>query len=213
MIPIRECSHRDLHAISVLAPLPETITKRAVHTPYKPTKLSLSPPTLPTMTVDMDDEKRAEGLASDANTMVEKFDNDAEKTDNDAEKTDVEAENDPLPAVAPAVEPADTLSADEYPKGLQFVFILLALILSIFMVALDLVCLCLVFFDRYMLILRADYRRHGHPKDHGPVPQCFPDRMVRLGILPDCCFIHLTLGQALQVFHPEMDLPCISLHL
>ena len=98
------------------------------------------------MTVDMDDEKRAEGLASDANTMVEKFDNDAEKTDNDAEKTDVEAENDPVPAVAPAVEPADTLSADEYPKGLQFVFILLALILSIFMVALDLVCLCLVLF-------------------------------------------------------------------
>lgn len=90
------------------------------------------------MTVDIDDEKRAEGLASDANTMVEKFDNDAEKTDNDAEKTDVEAENDLVPAAAPALEPADTLSPDEYPKGLQFVFILLALILSIFMVALDL---------------------------------------------------------------------------
>jgi hypothetical protein len=88
----------------------------------------------------IDDEKRAEGLASDANTMVEKTD-EAEKTDNDAEKTDVEAENDP----GDALVPEDALSPDDYPKGLQFVFILLALVLSIFMVALDLVCLSPVF--------------------------------------------------------------------
>jgi MFS transporter, DHA2 family, glioxin efflux transporter len=89
----------------------------------------------------IDDEKRAEGLASDANTMVEKPDIEAEITDTEAERTDVEGDNNS--GNAAAVLPEDTLSADDYPKGLQFFFILLALILSIFMVALDLVCSCL----------------------------------------------------------------------
>ncbi|KAK9326757.1 major facilitator superfamily domain-containing protein [Lipomyces starkeyi] len=66
-----------------------------------------------------DDEKKFGGLGSDTNTMVE--------------KSDVE----PDYGLAHAVLPEDTLSADEYPKGLQLLFILLALILSIFMVALD----------------------------------------------------------------------------
>ncbi len=39
----------------------------------------------------------------------------------------------------------DQIGLEEYPKGLQFVFILLALILSIFMVALDLVSLAPLF--------------------------------------------------------------------
>ena len=36
--------------------------------------------------------------------------------------------------------------------------------------------------------------------------------MVRLRLLSDHGFIHVTLGQALQVFYPEMDLPNGSLH-
>lgn len=77
----------------------------------------------PTMDADdrIDDEEKKEQAASDANTMVEK---------NDNEETDVEAERE--------IPEEDQLEADEYPKGLQFLFILLALILSIFMVALDL---------------------------------------------------------------------------
>jgi hypothetical protein len=66
--------------------------------------------------------------ASDANTMVEKREND---TENESLQT-LEAEGQ---------LPEDQLSPDDYPKGLQFFFILLALILSIFMVALDLVYL------------------------------------------------------------------------
>jgi hypothetical protein len=66
--------------------------------------------------------------ASDANTMVEKREND---TENESLQT-LEAEEQ---------LPEDQLSPDDYPKGLQFFFILLALILSIFMVALDLVYL------------------------------------------------------------------------
>ncbi|KAL5346590.1 hypothetical protein ACLOAV_008297 [Pseudogymnoascus australis] len=90
----------------------------------------------------VDDDRRADGLASEANTIVDrndhdvkKIDIDAENTDIDAEKTDVEGDSssgDPV-----AVLPEDTLSEDDYPKGLQFFFILLALVLSIFMVALD----------------------------------------------------------------------------
>ena len=75
----------------------------------------------------IDDEKNADALASDDNTMVDKSENEAEK---DSGHT---------------IVPENTLSPDEYPNGLQFVFILLALILSIFMVALDLVCLALDF--------------------------------------------------------------------
>ncbi|KFY81392.1 hypothetical protein V500_11456 [Pseudogymnoascus sp. VKM F-4518 (FW-2643)] len=91
----------------------------------------------------IDDDLRAEGLASDANTMVDKADHDAEKADIDAENTDYEAEKtdverDSSSGNAVAVLPEDTLSPDDYPKGLQFFFILIALILSIFMVALDL---------------------------------------------------------------------------
>ncbi|KFZ19157.1 hypothetical protein V502_03792 [Pseudogymnoascus sp. VKM F-4520 (FW-2644)] len=91
----------------------------------------------------IDDDLRAEGLASDANTVVDKNDHDAEKADIDAENTDYEAEKtdverDSSSGNAVAVLPEDTLSPDDYPKGLQFFFILIALILSIFMVALDL---------------------------------------------------------------------------
>ena len=37
--------------------------------------------------------------------------------------------------------------------------------------------------------------------------------MVRVRLLPNHCIIYITLGQALQVFHPKMDLPNGSLHL
>lgn len=97
--------------------------------------------------VRSDDDPRADGLASDANTIVDKNDHDPEKTDIDAENTDIEAEKtdverDSSSGNRVAVLPEDTLSPDDYPKGLQFFFILIALILSIFMVALDLVCSC-----------------------------------------------------------------------
>lgn len=92
----------------------------------------------------LDDDLRAEGLASDANTMVSKTEHDAEKTDIDAENTDLEAEKtdvdgDSSSGNGGAVLPEDTLAPSDYPKGLQFFFILIALIFSIFMVALDMV--------------------------------------------------------------------------
>ena len=69
--------------------------------------------------------------ASDANTMVEK---------------DVNVvENQP----GHIIEAEDEIAPDEYPTGAQFVFILIALILSIFMVALDLVRLATFFPQTY----------------------------------------------------------------
>lgn len=84
------------------------------------------PHDLPNMDVEdrIEDEKKAED--SDANTMVEK--NDQEETESDREVV-----------TEPEIAEEDQLEEDEYPKGLQFGFILLSLILSIFMVALDLV--------------------------------------------------------------------------
>jgi hypothetical protein len=83
------------------------------------------------------DEEKMEEPPSDANTMVEKM---VEEPPSDA-NTMVEKnanESDVEPAHVP--EPEDGLDPDEYPKGLQFTFILLALMLSVFIVALDLVC-------------------------------------------------------------------------
>lgn len=101
-----------------------------------------------TLDVQSDEEKRhQEGLASDANTIVEKHDGDIEKSDIEGERTDLEAEKTDVEGdhasrhQAPSdVLPEDTLDPSDYPEGFQFFFILLALILSIFMVALDLVC-------------------------------------------------------------------------
>jgi hypothetical protein len=116
----------------ILASLSETITERPPEYPNKIGKMSAPSPVLPTADVEdrIEDEKKMEEPASDANTMVEKTD-----------ATDTEAENEP----ELITEPEEELTTDEYPKGLQFAFILLALILSIFMVALDLVCLAPVF--------------------------------------------------------------------
>lgn len=94
-----------------------------------------------TLDVQSDEEKRhQEGLASDANTIVEKHDGDIEKSDIEGEKTDVEGDHASRHQAPSDVLPEDTLDPSDYPEGFQFFFILLALILSIFMVALDLVC-------------------------------------------------------------------------
>lgn len=156
----------------------------------------------------IDDEQRAEGLASDANTIVSKTDHDAEKTaDFDADNTDIEAEKtdvegDSSSGNAAPVLPEDTLSPSDYPEGLQFFFILLALVFSIFMVALDLVCIFLPIFlssDARVQVAdfhRTDHRSNSHPKDYRSVPQCFRYWMVWVGLLPHCGFVHIALGQA-----------------
>lgn len=92
--------------------------------------MSASPPVLPTMNIENGTaHKRLETPASEADTMVEKNEN-----GNGAEH-----------GTGGVIAEEDQIGLDEYPKGVQFVFILLALILSIFMVALDLVCLAPLF--------------------------------------------------------------------
>ncbi|KAG0645789.1 putative efflux pump gsfJ [Hyphodiscus hymeniophilus] len=71
-------------------------------------------------------DEEVEEPASDANTMVEK------------EKHEDREDKDEFPNEAAQIAEEDQLEEGEYPKGLQFFFILLALVLSIFMVALDL---------------------------------------------------------------------------
>lgn len=170
------------------------------------------------------DDLRADGLGSEVNTIVDNNEHYAEKMDGDAENTDFEAEKtdvDSSSGNAVGVLPEDTLAPSDYPEGLQFFFILIALILSIFMVALDLVRL--LAFPIFLssdsksasadTFNPADYRSNGHPKDHGSIPQRFRDWMVRVGLLPHCSFIHLALGQALQVLPPQVGIPSRSLHL
>lgn len=105
--------------------------------------MSAASPVLPSANVEghIRDEEKATEAGSEANTMVEKNENDAEEP-------------------GQALESEEELSPEEYPKGFQFVFILLALILSIFMVALDLVCLAPDFAQAYAkLACRQSSRR------------------------------------------------------
>jgi hypothetical protein len=90
--------------------------------------MSASSPVLRSTNVEdrVEDEKIVEEPASDANTMVGKDENETENG------TETEPKHE-------AIAEEDQLSADEYPKGFQFFFILISLVLSIFMVALDLV--------------------------------------------------------------------------
>lgn len=90
--------------------------------------MSASPPVLPTMDIEnRTADKQLETPASEADTMVEKNGNGAEN------------------GTGGVIAEEDQIGLEEYPKGVQFVFILLALILSIFMVALDLVSLAPLF--------------------------------------------------------------------
>ena len=90
--------------------------------------MSASPPVLPAMdSENHTTEKQLETPASEADTGLEKNENGAGI------------------ATQGEIAEEDQINLEEYPKGVQFVFILLALILSIFMVALDLVCLAWLF--------------------------------------------------------------------
>ncbi|KAL3426508.1 major facilitator superfamily transporter [Phlyctema vagabunda] len=77
-------------------------------------------PVIPEMNVEeaIENDRKRDGTASDAHQLMEK------NGDGDG-------------AGHLITEGEDEISADEYPEGIQFAFILLALILSIFMVALD----------------------------------------------------------------------------
>jgi hypothetical protein len=85
----------------------------------------MSAPSSVLPTRDMEDRVKDEEPISDANTLAEKHDN--------------ETETETGHETAQEIEPEEELAPDEYPKGFQFFFILLSLILSIFMIALDLV--------------------------------------------------------------------------
>jgi hypothetical protein len=91
-------------------------------------KMSASSPVLQPANLDepVGLEKKWEEPASDANTMVEKYGKEAEEE----------------PANVPE---EDQILEDEYPKGIKFAVIIIALMLSVFMVALDMVCLALVY--------------------------------------------------------------------
>ena len=94
-------------------------------------------------------DKQLETPASEAETMAEKNGNGAES------------------GIGGEIAEEDQINPEEYPKGIQFIFILLALILSIFMVALDLVSLAPLVEQTDSLIRRTDDRRNSHTKDHG----------------------------------------------
>lgn len=90
--------------------------------------MSASSTAVPPANVDehIGQEKNWEEPASEANTMVEKNDNEVDKD------SDVETAH-------PIIPEEDQIAEDEYPSGPKFVFILVALMLSVFMVALDMV--------------------------------------------------------------------------
>ena len=99
---------------------------------------------------EMEEEPASEAM-SDANTMVEE-----PKQKNED------------PSEAGLVAPEDQLGEGQYPKGFQFFFILVALVLSIFIVALDLVCPVL---QRSLTTRMADLKRRRSLQPQSPRSQ------------------------------------------
>lgn len=63
----------------------------------------------------------------------------------------------------------DELSEDEYPSGIKMFFIVLALVLSVFLLSLDMVSLtlsCILLCDIVNANSLADNRRHRHSQNH-----------------------------------------------
>lgn len=101
----------------------------------------------------VDDDERSSTPKLDGETIDEKKNDSSEDTDMEAlEKTpDAEA------------------SQEEYPSGLRFFFVIVALVLSTFLIALDMVKFVLDSLRKCILIMltwNKDNRCNGHSKDH-----------------------------------------------
>jgi hypothetical protein len=120
-----------------------------------------------------------------------------------------------------AEEPA---KAVEYPKGLQMFFIMLALLLSITLCALDQVSsaatspsyrfvLCQCIIRQYADILNPDHRCNCHPKNDRPLRQNPGYLMVRFGVFPDARSVPVAVGQSFQILPPQNQFPRRDTHI
>jgi hypothetical protein len=81
---------------------------------------------------------------------------------------------------------AAPLAEGEYPEGIQLVFIVVALVLSIFLVSLDMVrCRCLSK-TRVLMLTEQDNRRYCDSQDHRRVSRLRQGLLVRLGLFHVC---------------------------
>lgn len=106
------------------------------------------------------------------------------------------------------------MPAMEYPRGIEAVFIMVALVLSITLVSLDQVSSTTprpskaIFLpnDYSGLILsiqHSDHRCNRYPKDYRPIPQPRRYLMVRFSLLHDTRRFPIHLGQSVQILSPQ----------
>lgn len=99
-------------------------------------------------------------------------------------------------------EASNDLVEIEYLSGLKLWLILIALLLAMFLVALDMVNQSTKP-DRATLIPFIEYHLNGYSKDHGRFQKFRSGWVVRFGFLHDFGSICSVLGQSIQTPSPE----------
>lgn len=90
-------------------------------------------------------------------------------------------------------------ASTEYPHGKRLAIIVVSLMLSTFLVALDNVGTCTSPTATGADCPAADYSRYGNSKDHRPIPRPRQSCVVRLSILHDFWRLSIHLGQVLHL--------------
>ena len=114
----------------------------------------------------------------------------------DAAAHDIKEEND-LEVQKEEAEGNGPPSNVEYPSGFRLVAIVIALILSIFLVALDMTVrlrLLHACFAQYLANTMSTDCRYGHSANHGPIPFPEPSRLVWQRIFLDRCRLSKHVG-------------------
>jgi hypothetical protein len=97
----------------------------------------------------------------------------------------------------------------EYPSGFRLAMVVLALVLAVFLVALDLVSRTYLQPRFFSANYDQDNRCYCYTSNHGPIPQLGSNRVVWIRILPNVSFVPVHLGQSIQVLsHQDIIHDC-----
>lgn len=110
------------------------------------------------------------------------------------------------PTAAPAAAPAVKIT---YPGPLLTVVITFALLLALFLVALDIVSCWSIILVSSLYLTEAEHHRNRHPNNHRRVPQRRGHWLVWLRLLPLARNVSGLLGQGVQVLPTQDRLPVV----
>lgn len=101
----------------------------------------------------------------------------------------------------------------QYPEGLRLAFIVIALLLSIFLVSFPMHVSLYGVNKVNAGVTRYDHCRYSHTQNHRPVPRSGSRGLVWISILLDCWRLPINLGKGLQVLLSQDHVLDLDFHL